>query len=135
MKKFLLIMLIMFILCGCSAEKYDVEENADVAVAEVFEEDEVFVSENDTFEIEEVTSGEASTEQINTVVSTEEVVATEEKEVEEEKISYDIIGNKNSKKYHLPSCHTLPHPKNQVFFESSEEAANSGYKPCKNCRP
>ncbi len=45
------------------------------------------------------------------------------------------IGNKNSKKLHLPSCRSLPAPKNRVFFNSREEAINSGYVPCKICKP
>ena len=43
------------------------------------------------------------------------------------------IGNINSKKFHLPTCHTLPYEKNSVYFSSKTEAINSGYSPCKNC--
>ncbi len=45
------------------------------------------------------------------------------------------IGNKNTKKFHLPSCHTLPAPKNQVYFSSRDYAIAKGYEPCKNCDP
>lgn len=45
------------------------------------------------------------------------------------------IGNKNTKKFHLPSCYTLPKPKNQVILNSWEEAINRKYSPCKNCNP
>lgn len=45
------------------------------------------------------------------------------------------IGNKNSKKFHLPSCTGLPKEKNQVFFESREEALEEGYTPCSICSP
>lgn len=45
------------------------------------------------------------------------------------------IGNKNTKKFHLPSCKTLPKPKNQVRLNSWEQAVNGGYLPCKNCNP
>ena len=107
MKKLGLIIVLLFVLCGCSAEKYNIEENEII---------------------------EAST---NAVVTTKEAAVTEEKEVEteyaEEKITYTIIGNRNSKKYHLPTCGTLPYPENQVFFKSAEEAATYGYKPCKKC--
>lgn len=147
MKKFWLITMVMFILCGCSAEKYNVEENADVAALEVFEEDDVLVSEDNDFEIEEnpniesteIADNESTEDTANEAVITEEAAVTEitevETENEEEKVTYTIIGNRKSKKYHLPTCHTLPYPKNQVFFDSAEEAASSGYKPCKNCRP
>jgi len=45
------------------------------------------------------------------------------------------IGNKNTKKFHLPSCNTLPKPKNQVILNSWEEAINGKYSPCKKCNP
>ncbi len=45
------------------------------------------------------------------------------------------IGNKNSKAFHLPTCHTLPAQKNQVYFETRDEAISQGYKPCKKCKP
>ena len=45
------------------------------------------------------------------------------------------IGNKNSKKFHLPTCASLPAERNQVFFDSREEAINAGYSPCSLCNP
>lgn len=45
------------------------------------------------------------------------------------------IGNKNSKKFHLQSCRTLPAEKNQIPFKTREEAIDNGYNPCKNCNP
>jgi beta-lactamase superfamily II metal-dependent hydrolase len=45
------------------------------------------------------------------------------------------IGNKNSKKFHLPSCKSLPQPQNQVYFKTRDEAINQGYSPCGNCNP
>ncbi len=45
------------------------------------------------------------------------------------------IGNKNSKKFHLPSCRSLPEEKNRVYFDSRQEAIDAGYVPCKNCDP
>ncbi|MEQ8235176.1 MAG: MBL fold metallo-hydrolase [Syntrophomonadaceae bacterium] len=49
--------------------------------------------------------------------------------------STKYIGNKNSKKFHLPTCGTLPAPYNQVFFASRDEAIQQGYTPCGNCHP
>ena len=43
------------------------------------------------------------------------------------------IGNKNSMKFHRPSCSNLPDEKNQVILESYEEAIEKGYTPCGNC--
>lgn len=45
------------------------------------------------------------------------------------------IGNKNSKKFHRPSCHTLPAEKNRVYFSSRDEAISASYSPCQNCNP
>jgi len=45
------------------------------------------------------------------------------------------IGNKNSKKFHRSSCHTLPKESNRIYFSSRDKAISSGYKPCKNCDP
>ena len=43
------------------------------------------------------------------------------------------IGNRNSKKFHLPTCGGLPAEKNRVFFESLEDATAAGYTPCGTC--
>lgn len=45
------------------------------------------------------------------------------------------IGNRNSKKFHLPSCHTLPAEYNRVYLSSREEALQKGFDPCQNCNP
>lgn len=46
-----------------------------------------------------------------------------------------IIGNKNSKIYHLPGCssYSKVSEKNQVKFESAAEAEKAGYKLAGNC--
>lgn len=43
------------------------------------------------------------------------------------------IGNKNSKKFHLPSCSSLPAVHNRVEFETRDDAIKAGYVPCKSC--
>ncbi|MHB9108567.1 MAG: phospholipase D-like domain-containing protein [Armatimonadota bacterium] len=45
------------------------------------------------------------------------------------------IGNKNSHIFHLPACASLPAPENRVPFTSREAAVNTGYTPCKRCKP
>ncbi len=45
------------------------------------------------------------------------------------------IGNKNSKKLHLPSCRSLPSLQNRVYFKLRKEAIEAGYEPCKICKP
>lgn len=43
------------------------------------------------------------------------------------------IGNINSKKLHLPTCSSVPSEKNQVIFETYQQAIQEGYTPCGNC--
>jgi len=43
------------------------------------------------------------------------------------------IGNVNSKIFHLPSCSSLPSEKNQIQFQSYDEAIKAGYRPCSRC--
>lgn len=45
------------------------------------------------------------------------------------------IGNKKSKKFHYPTCHSLPAEHNQVILNSREEAISQGFSSCGNCRP
>ena len=45
------------------------------------------------------------------------------------------IGNKKSKKFHYPTCYSLPAEHNQVILNSREEAINQGFSSCGNCRP
>ena len=43
------------------------------------------------------------------------------------------IGNVNSKTLHLPSCSSLPAGKNQIRFDSYDDAIAKGYHPCSRC--
>ena len=43
------------------------------------------------------------------------------------------IGNKNTKKFHLPTCTGLPAEHNQVTFDSYDQAEEAGYTPCGTC--
>ena len=45
------------------------------------------------------------------------------------------IGNKNSLKFHLPSCSSLPLSQNRINFKTREAAITAGYFPCKICNP
>lgn len=47
----------------------------------------------------------------------------------------EYIGNKNSKKFHLPTCKNLPAEKNRVYLSSRSEAVHKGFDPCGNCKP
>lgn len=48
---------------------------------------------------------------------------------------YAYIGNKNSYKFHRPSCSTLPSEANRIYYATREEAVNAGMVPCKRCNP
>ena len=44
-----------------------------------------------------------------------------------------FIGNKNSLKFHAPTCDSLPSEKNRIEFETYQEAIDAGYTPCSGC--
>lgn len=46
-----------------------------------------------------------------------------------------LIGNKNTKKVHLPSCSFLPDEQNRAFFQTYQAAVNAGYEACQKCHP
>lgn len=50
-------------------------------------------------------------------------------------IANTYIGNKNSKKFHKPTCSYLPDQNNQVTFSSRDAAISAGYTPCGHCNP
>jgi micrococcal nuclease len=47
------------------------------------------------------------------------------------------IGNKRSTRFHRPSCEYAAQmtDKNKIIFKTKEEALDSGYSPCRTCRP
>jgi competence protein ComEC len=45
------------------------------------------------------------------------------------------IGNLSSKKFHRPTCTSLPAQRNQVLFPSRAAAVAAGYTPCHICNP
>ncbi len=51
--------------------------------------------------------------------------------------TYQYVGNKSSKKFHLPSCESVADmsDKNKVYFDSKKQASDEGYIPCKQCKP
>ncbi len=65
----------------------------------------------------------------------ENVKKAEEKEETLKEINgeYAYIGNKKSKKFHVPTCSALPKKSNSVYFKTKEEALEQGYEPCGIC--
>lgn len=55
--------------------------------------------------------------------------------VEETPVTHTVIGNRNSKKYHEPSCASVTDmkEKNKATFDSVEAAKAAGYEPCDRC--
>ncbi len=54
------------------------------------------------------------------------------------KASNSYIANKNTKKFHYPSCKSVTKmkEKNKWYFDGSrDELISKGYQPCKNCNP
>jgi competence protein ComEC len=49
--------------------------------------------------------------------------------------SDNFIGNKNTKKFHKPTCSSLPVEHNKVYFNTRDKAVREGYVPCKRCNP
>ena len=48
-----------------------------------------------------------------------------------------LLGNANSKKYHLPDCSGAQNmsEQNKVWFKTAADAETSGYSPCQLCHP
>ncbi len=74
--------------------------------------------------------------------SSQEIIVEPVEEIEEvpevrpQKVSY--IGNKNTKKFHYPSCKSVKQMKGKNKVElncTRQEAIDMGYEPCKNCYP
>ena len=61
------------------------------------------------------------------------IEGSDQVQAEVEEIFY--IGNRNSKKFHLPTCPNLPPERNQVLLETWDDAMERGYSPCGNCDP
>ena len=50
-----------------------------------------------------------------------------------ENAAESYIGNKNSQKFHAPTCDSLPKEENRVYFDSYDAAIDAGYTPCGSC--
>ena len=58
-------------------------------------------------------------------------------ETTSQKSSGVYVGSIDSDKYHNPSCRFAKEilPENEIWFDSAEDAQNSGYSPCGGCHP
>lgn len=111
MRKAVLVVLVILLFNGCSMKKEMVETKNTVQKSTMVE----------------------NSEQLGDSMSNDREKADVETYDAENGKKY--IGNINTKKFHLPDCHTLPKPENRVFFEDREDVVKEGYKPCENCYP
>jgi DNA-entry nuclease len=81
-----------------------------------------------------------SSEQQNNKKNEDKKTVDAEKDItkEEPRKETTYIGNRNTLKFHYPSCKSVSSMKesNKVYFNKSrEEIIGLGYVPCKNCTP
>ena len=70
----------------------------------------------------------------NETIQTNPIVPVAPDRIEQDDVG-EYIGNKNSKKFHLPTCKNLPAEKNWIYFDSRQAAVDAGQSPCGNCKP
>ncbi|MCE7698576.1 MAG: hypothetical protein K8E24_006980 [Methanobacterium paludis] len=77
----------------------------------------------------------ATTAQNNATASDTSNVATPASSKTSASAAY--IGNSNTHKFHLASCHYVSkmNSENKVYFNTRQDAINAGYTPCKVCNP
>ena len=69
---------------------------------------------------------------------TEAVVESQVEQPDQQVQSASYIANKNTKKFHYPSCSSVSDmkEKNKLYYEGSrDDLINQGYVPCKRCNP
>lgn len=125
MKKITSIILILCLLCGCSADygMNGTESHAQITVN---------LPADDTVNGYRTENSKPS--EMPDAVSAEDVKPAEPDNVVK---TAAYIGNSNSHIFHKPSCSSANTIKgeNRVSFKSREDAVKSGYTPCKRCNP
>ncbi|MBP3805318.1 MAG: DNA/RNA non-specific endonuclease [Oribacterium sp.] len=69
---------------------------------------------------------------------TETAVEAQSEQADQPPQSASYIANKNTKKFHYPSCSSVSDmkEKNKLYYEGSrDDLINQGYVPCKRCNP
>ncbi len=150
MKKLLIVLAACLTLAGCggvSQSDYDaaVQERDALAtqVAELQTANDSLTAENDTLSAENE-SLKAENQTLTAAASSSSAAASADtsaadtasaSETNDTAAEYSYIGNRNSYKFHLPSCSYLPAEHNRVYYQTREEAVNDGMVPCKWCDP
>ncbi len=126
MKKILsLILIVCFILCGCSSASTSSER----------EEVKINIPKDSTVNGYRVSSKTSSATEMPDVIKADDVGVINSQSIQTSFEKY--CGNKNSKVFHRPDCTSISKTKeeNRVYFKSREECVSSGYKPCGRCNP
>ena len=125
MKKITYFILILCLLCGCSAGSgmNGTESHAQITVN---------LPADDT--VNGYRTEKSKPSEMPDAVSAEDVKPAEPDNTVK---TADYIGNSNSHIFHKPSCSSANTIKeeNRVSFKSREDAVKSGYTPCKRCNP
>jgi len=82
--------------------------------------------------IKQIEDSNKKQEEVKTVETKKETTSVKETK------SIDYILNKNTKKFHYPSCKSVKQMKesNKTYFTGNrDDIINQGYEPCKNCNP
>lgn len=125
MKRITALILILFLICGCSA-------GSDINGTESHAQITVNLPADDTVNGYRTENSKPS--EMPDTVSAEDVKPAEPNN-DVKATAY--IGNSNSHIFHKPSCSSANTMKeeNKVSFKSREDAVKSGYTPCKRCNP
>lgn len=151
MKRILVLFLALLLMTGCTAkptrdesEKAAVQEtiavsgSKDAASPEAPEPAEPIVQDQPEVPISDKTAqtsfGDSTASDIEPVAPDAPIEASEPTS---QKSSGVYVGSVDSDKYHNPSCRFAKEilPGNEIWFDSIEDAQNSGYSPCGGCHP
>ncbi len=123
----------------------DISSEEDITMEQSTTIESEIMTEKPTTAEKETTTEQPTTTKAQEIITTTAEATTskiEEKTVQQQTASSEtqqnsaIIGNKNTKAYHRPTCNRLPKEKNRRYFDSEAEANAAGYdNPCDYCNP
>lgn len=131
MKRMLALFLAVLLLTGCTAKTTKREPDKERGTETIAVTDAKVGSSPEVPEPEEPIVQEQP--EVPIAPSFDEPVA----ETTSPKSSGAYVGSIDSDKYHNPGCRFAKEilPENEIWFDSAEDAQNSGYSPCGGCHP
>ena len=131
MKRILAFVLAALLLTGCAAKNTKREPDKEMETETIAVTDAKVGSSPEVPEPEEPIVQEQP--EVPIAPSFDEPVA----ETTSQKSSGVYVGSIDSDKYHNPGCRFAKEilPENEIWFDSTEDAQNSGYSPCGGCHP